>query len=145
MSDSRFRWLLVLYIITLLAAAGVGFVPGGYSQALADAYADEPLPLLLADTTVMLAVALPLLVAFVVGLIGLFCFWRRARALSLYVTIAGLGVYLISGPTLQSPIENLLVELLTLLWGAILASSYWSPIASRFETNQEKKLASQGP
>ena len=145
MSDSRFRWLLVLYVITLFAAVGVGFVPGGYSQALADAYADEPLPWLFADTRVLLAVALPLLAAFVAGLIGLFRFRRWGRALSLYTTVAGLGLYLLSGPTVQSPLENLFVELFTLLWGAILALSYWSPIASRFEADDEKKSAGQGP
>jgi hypothetical protein len=145
MSDSRFRWLLVMYVITLLTAVGVGFLPGGYSQALADAYAEEPQPWLFDDIRVGLAIAIPLFAAIVAGLVGLFRFKRWGRALSLYSTIAGLCLYLFAGPTVQSPIENVFIELSTLLWGAILALSYGSPIARRFDTDDATKPAGQGP
>ena len=141
MSDSRFRWLLALYIITLLVAASVGFLPDGYSQALADAYAQEPQSWLFEDTRVALAVTIPLLAAIVAGLVGLFRFKRWGRALSLYSTVAGLCLHLLIGPTLQSPIENVLIELCTLLWGAILALSYWSPTARRFDVAEGSKSA----
>jgi hypothetical protein len=145
MSDSRFRWLLVMYVITLLTAVGVGFLPGGYSQALADAYAAEPQPWLFDDMRVGLAIAISLLAAIVAGLIGLFRFKRWGRALSLYSTVAGLCLYLFAGPTIQSPIENVFIELSTLLWGAILALSYGSPIARRFDASDAMKPAGQGP
>lgn len=133
MSNSRFRWLLVLYIVTLLAAVGAGLLPGGYSQTLADAYANEPQSWFFDDTPMALAVVFFLLAAVVAGLIGLFCLKRWGRSLSLYSTVAGMCLYLFTGPTVQSPLESLFVDLSTFLWGVILALSYWSPIASRFD------------
>ena len=141
MSDSRFRSLLALYIITLLAAIGAGFLPGGYSQVLVDAHAEEQQSWLFENTTVAFIVVTSLLSAIVAGLIGLFFFRRWGRNLSLYSTLASLCLYAFLGPTLQSPIENVLIELCTLLWGAILALSYWSPTARRFDVAEGSKSA----
>lgn len=134
MSDSRFRSLLALYIITLLAAIGAGFLPGGYSQVLVDAHAEEQQSWLFENTTVAFIVVTSLLSAIVAGLIGLFFFRRWGRNLSLYSTLASLCLYAFLGPTLQSPLESAFVELSTLLWGAVLALSYWSPVAARFDS-----------
>jgi len=139
MSNSQFRWLLVLYIISTLAAVGVGFVPGGYSQELADAYAQESESWFFSNVWVALAVTLPLLAAIVTGLVGLFLFKRWGRAVSLYSTLAGLGLYLFTGPAVYSAAEGVLFEVSSLLWGAILALSYYSPIASRLGANNSFK------
>jgi hypothetical protein len=145
-SDSRFRWLLVLYVIVTLGAIGAIFVPGGYSQQLADAFSQEPELLLFNNEWLTLAVALSLLAAMITGLIGLYFFKRWGRSVSLYSTILGLIMYLFSGPEIYSALESVLFEVSSLLWGAILALAYYSPVASRlgsknsFKPNQLRGL-----
>src|SRR5688572_18988438 len=139
MSDSQFRWLLVLYLIVTLAAIWAGFMPGGYSQELSDAYTHETESWFFSNIWVALAVTLPLLAAIVVGLVGLFLFKRWGRAVSLYSTLAAFCMYLLTGPAVYSALEGALFELSNLLWGAILALSYYSPIASRLSANNSFK------
>jgi hypothetical protein len=139
MSDSRFRWLLILYVVISLAAAASSFVPGGYSQQLADAYAREPEPWLLREVWLTLAIGAPLLVMTVAGLVGLFLFRRWGRSLSLYSTIACLLLYFFSGAAVLSALESVLYQASNFLWGAILALSYYSPIAARLHASEPLK------
>ena len=118
---------------------GAAFVPGGYSQALADAYAQEPEPWFIRNVWLGLAFALPLLAAIVAGLVGLFFFRRWGRTVSFYSTIVSLCLYSLSGPEIYSPLENVLFEVSSLLWGAILALAYYSPIADRLGANNSFK------
>jgi uncharacterized BrkB/YihY/UPF0761 family membrane protein len=124
-NEKYFRYLLILYVVCTLAAFIAALIPGGYSQALSDAYSNEPLPWdwNTQNIWIVLAVALPLLAAAVAGVIGLYRFERWGRTLSLYMT----GV---------SPILNLFFETSMLLWGAILALSYYSALSSRFNVNR---------
>ena len=139
MSDSKFRWLLVLYVVVTLAAMGAAFVPGGYSQELADAFAQEPESWFFRHIWLALAVALPLLAAIIAGVAGLFFFKRWGRTVSLYATILSLVLYVFSGPEIYSAWESALFEVSSLLWGAILALAYYSPIASRLGVSNSFK------
>jgi hypothetical protein len=103
MSDSRFRSLLVLYVIVTLAAVAAGFVPSGYSQQLADTYSQEPDPLLFRDVWLALAIVGSLLTTIVAGLVGLFLLKSWGRTVSLYSTVFGLGVCLFVGPDITQP------------------------------------------
>ena len=78
------------------------------------------------------------------GLVGLFLLRSWGRSVSLYSTGAGLLLYLFSGPELLSPLESVLFEVSTLLWGAVLALSYYSPIAVRLDANQSSEPDSPG-
>lgn len=132
MSNARFRWLLVAYVVITVGAATAFLVPGGYSEELANAFAQEPDPWLLRDIRWTMAIGISLLLATIVGLVGLFLLRRWGRAVSLYSTIAGLLLYLFSGPEVTSALERTLFEASALLWGAILALAYHSPVADRF-------------
>jgi hypothetical protein len=139
MSNSQFRWLLVVYVIATLAAVASSFLPDGHSQVLADAYAQESESWFSSNIWVLMAIALPLLAAIVAGFVGLFLFKRWGRAVSFYSTLAGLCLYLFTGPTVNSALEGVLYEVSSLLWGAILALSYYSPIAGRLGANDSFK------
>ncbi|CAN7541565.1 hypothetical protein LJR143_003709 [Pseudoxanthomonas sp. LjRoot143] len=135
MTIPRFRQLLILSAVLAIAGAVAGLLPGGYSTALADAYANEPVPPLLQHEGMAIAVLLAMLAAVVAGFVGLLLLKRWGRTLSLVLTLAGLPLYLLLGPTLQSPVEMMLTEASSLLWGACLALAYFSPVAVRIEAD----------
>jgi hypothetical protein len=133
MSDNRYRQLLILYVALVAAAFVSAILPSTYSQELANAYASEPRTWLMQGFWRPLAVLVPLLAAWLVGLVGLFRFSRWGRAFALYFTIAGLFVYPFMGPALSAALDSTLVEAHTILWGAVLALAYYSPVSVRFE------------
>ena len=143
MTITRFRLLLVASAILPVAVIATAFLPGGYSQALSDAYAAEPVPWLFEKEWVALAVGLAALAVTIVGFVGLFLLKRWGRALSLYMTVLGLSLYLLSGPTLLSPIEAILSDASMLVWGACLAVAYFSPIGARIEAGAVSRTGSE--
>lgn len=132
MTDSRFIRMLWVYVGLTLVTFPFAFFPG-YSDALAAAYAEEQEAWLFRNGWLVASVAIPMLLAWLAGLIGLFFFKRWARTLSLCLTILGLVFGASLGPYLQSGPETALWEAGAMLWGAILALSYFSPVSARFE------------
>jgi len=139
MTETRFRQILALYGVLLVAGIVASFVPGGYSQALADAYASEPEPKLSQNTWLLVGIVVPMLAAVLAGYIGMFFFKRWARSLSLLTTLAGIVLILFVGPTLSSAVEDTLFEASSLLWGGALALAYFSPVSVRFGANNSFK------
>ena len=121
-------WLYVGLVVSSIVAA---FYPD-YSQNLAAAYEAEPTTWLFGDSWLALAALASLFLIFVVGLVGLFNFKAWARALSLYSTLASLLLFPFAGPSLFGGLESTLGEAAAMLWGAILALSYFSPVSNRF-------------
>lgn len=137
MTGSRFRQLLLACLVLFAAAVATGLLPGSYSPALADAYANEPVPRLLQGDWAAIALLFVMLAGMVAGFIGLFLFKQWGRTLSLTLTLLALPLYLVLGPSLMSPLESLLIDASNLLWGACLALAYFSPIAARIEAGTE--------
>jgi hypothetical protein len=132
MNRKTFRGLILLYLALGLAASVASFLPGGYSQALTEAFENEPTPAVMDNPWVMLGLVLPFLLAVAAGLYGLYMFKRWGRALSAYTTGLGLVVFGFSGPSLYGGVEYALFEASALLWGAILALSYYSSVSAEF-------------
>jgi hypothetical protein len=133
-SRENFHRLILLYVALILADIAVAvFAPTGYSEALSHAFENEPQPILLDNLGLMLAIALPIAVSAIAGIVGLYLFKAWARPLSLVSTIAGSIVLVFTGPALYGAAEYMLWEASTLLWGAILALAYYSPVAIHFE------------
>jgi hypothetical protein len=137
-NEKYFRYLLILYVVCTLAAFIAALIPGGYSQALSDVYSNEPMPWNwnTQNSWTILAVLLPLLAASVAGVMGLYLFKRWGRTLSLYITGVSPILHLLSGPTLSTALESMFFEVSTLLWGVILALSYYSVLSRRFNVNR---------
>ena len=110
----------------------MAFVPGGYSQELSDAYDKEPVPWVM-EQVWMLVILLPFGAAVFAGFLGLYFFKHWGRSLSLYSTLAGLFIIPFFGATISSGIESSFYEASTLLWGAILALAYYSPLSHKFD------------
>jgi hypothetical protein len=132
MSPSRFRLLMGLYLLVLIASVVVALLPGDYSAALAAAYESEPPPALLGNPALFGAIATALVALYVVGLVGLFFFQRWARGVSVYGTVVGLALFPFLGPSLASGAATSMSEAASVLWGVILACAYFSPVSARF-------------
>ena len=130
MTESRFLKLLWIYVAVTVASMIAVFFPD-YSSELSAAYDNEPESWLL-QSWIGWTVIGGFAATWIVGLIGLFYFKPWARSLSLYSTLAGFLIFPLSGPSLFSAIELGLADGASILWGAILAISYFSPIRDRF-------------
>ena len=139
MSPTFFRCLVVCSLLLILAAAVVDWVfPSLISESLTTAIENEPVPSFLENHPfISLAFLLPWLVAFLASTIGLLFFRRWARAVAFYSTLAGFGLYPFFGPELSSALASALTDASSMLWGAILALAYYSPLNERF-TNKER-------
>jgi hypothetical protein len=135
MSQKNFRALILLYVALIVASGIAAFLPGGYSQALSDALDNEPTPPILANLWLMLGVIVPFALAALAGMYGLYMFKQWGRLLSLCSTLAGLVLFPFFGPSLYSGLESALFEASTMLWGAILALSYYSAVNSSFSAS----------
>lgn len=135
MTDNRFRTLLWIYI-TLIVATIAATALSPHSEALQAAVDRESNSWLWDHTSASITVYAALVVAWLVGLVGLFRFKSWGRSLSLYSTVAGLLAYPLMGSSLSWGVESSLYESSTLLWGAILALAYFSPVSARFGRQQ---------
>ncbi len=80
-------------------------------------------------------------VALCVGLLGLLAFQRWARWLTLASTIA---IYLpmpLSGTVVLSGFAYTMDSVAAILWGVLLAASYWSPVATEFRPGTRRAEA----
>ena len=135
MTDHRFRMLIWAYVALLCGAAVAGYFPIGYTDELRAAYNAEPsvlddLPILAVGGTVLALLAL-----IIAGLVGMYRFRSWGRSLSLWTTLVGTLAFAAMGPSLSSGLEAALWELSSILWGAMLALAYFSPVANRFRAN----------
>ena len=136
MTQNRFRNLILIYAALIVAGGIAWFLPSDYSQELSDAWDNEPTPAIFDNLWLMAALLFPFAMASVAGMYGLYVFKAWGRSLSLYSTLAGLVLLPFFGPSLSSGLECAFFEASTMLWGAILALSYFSAISSDFSANK---------
>jgi uncharacterized membrane protein len=131
MTDTRYRKLLLIYLVVTAAAIAASAFPT-YSEALETALGEEPETWLWRNTWASVGLYSALVMAWVIGLVGLFRFRRWGRSLSLYTTAAGIIIAPLAGASLSSGLESGLYEASAIIWGGILALSYFSPVSDRF-------------
>jgi hypothetical protein len=140
MSKSHFRNLILLYAILVIASLIASSIPGVYSKELSDAMEREPMPWI-AEEFWPLIFGLPLVVATVAGLWGLYLFKPWGRTLSLYTTAAGLALFPFLGPSLSGGLESAFYEASSLVWGAVLTLAYYSPpISAEFTSTPPQPI-----
>ncbi|NIA00704.1 hypothetical protein [Massilia sp. CCM 8734] len=137
MTAYRFRLLLCLHFIleTALAVA-VAYTPNLISPQLQAALDAEPVHWSMGNVALNLSLSLFLGVCSMAGLIGMFMFKSWGRTLSLVTTVAFMTVMFVPGAAVMSWLDYVLAELLSMLWGAILALAYFSPISSLFSSTR---------
>jgi hypothetical protein len=131
------------YRVLLLASVAVSILGGVLSVTLRSSLPSELQTYLvkveeapmttLGGVGSLLGLAL-LLVGTVAVTLGLCRFRPWSRPAALLLTVFVLPLELLSGPTVDPPAAQALYELGSIMWGAVLAAAYWSPLAERFKT-----------
>jgi hypothetical protein len=134
MTKKHFRWLVTASIAASIAGVVVSFLGESTLPAPLRAYlaarwsADSK-----ASGIILLFVAIPLLIAGVVSIIGLYRFWRFSRPLTVIVWVIGFILQASIGPTVDSALATSLYELAAVLTGIILAVVYMPPAKAWFD------------
>jgi hypothetical protein len=133
-TKGQFRWLVTASVVVtilgvVVSLAGESSLPAPLRDYLASQCEAD----LTASDIVLVAVGIPLLIALVVSIIGLYCFWRFARPLTVVVWIIGLILQVFAGPTVDSGLATSLCELAAVLTGIMLAVIYITPAKTWFE------------
>jgi len=137
-TPTLFRWLLAINLVLVLVASFVDIIfPSLIPQVLSDAQAKlTEADIKLDDLTWWLTLGLAgvvLLILVAASYVGLYQFKRWGRRLAVLTTLLAIPFYFPSGPVVQSAISALLLESSMIVWGAIFAMAYFSPLSARFE------------
>lgn len=137
MTAYRFRLLLCLHFILEIAL----FVASRYSSniispAMQAALEAEPVHWSAGNLALTLSVSLSLFISSMAGLIGMLMFKSWGRTLSLVTTVAFMTVMFVPETAVMSWLDYVLTQLLSMLWGAILALAYFSPVSSQFSSTR---------
>lgn len=132
MSTTAFRCLILASFAMQLCAAFVdALFPSLISPALLRAVEAERLPSALEHSWVIALLA-ALAITLLVAEVGLLFFKRWARTASLWGTFLSLPMYSAFGTTVESSVSGALAEASSVLWGAVLAIAFFSPLRMRF-------------
>lgn len=138
MTAFRFRLLLSLYVILSVAALAASWYSSDLIPPAIRAAVDaEPVVWDVANLPLTLSIILPLGIGSVAGLIGMYMFKPWARTFSLVFTVAGLIVVPFMGTVVLSQVDYIMVELAAMVWGAVLALAYYSPVSSLFSGTKD--------
>jgi hypothetical protein len=133
-TKGQFRWLVTAsVVVTILGAVATFAGESSLPAPLRDYLAAQSESDLTASDIALVAAGIPLLIALVVSIIGLYRFWRFARPLTVIVWIIGLIFQVFAGPTVDSGLATSLYELAAVLTGIILAVIYITPARVWFE------------
>lgn len=133
MTAFRFRLLLVLYIILGVAnGAAAWYFPDLVSPALQAASEAEGEGWHVANLPLSIWLLLPWGVGNFAGLVGMFMFKSWGRSCSLVFTVVDILLLPSMGTSVLSWLDYGLMELGIMVWGAILALAYYSPVSSLF-------------
>lgn len=130
MTPNGFRWLLWAYLASILATVLVSLAWPGHPHP--EAVETEAVTGSAFDHAWAWFFLLPLSIAILASYVGLFSFRRWARALALATTVLSVGLYPLIGVEMMSWPELALSDLSCMLWGAVLATAYFSPVSAHF-------------
>jgi hypothetical protein len=132
-ASSFFRLSIVLSVALAVVGAFIDAMPGLIPEELWHAYETVVPQDIRTKDIVLIVIGLPLLLATVVSIVGLFRFrpWSPRAALS--VSIASVLIYPLIDIQIVSPWSQLLTEASAVLWGVVLAMAFLPPLAQRFQ------------
>ena len=130
----RFRWLLALWIIVGLVGLPVTLVADSFLPPELLAYENGRAQQGLTTRDVVAFVIVVLVVPFLIwNLVQLFRLKASARLWAVILTIAGLPIFLLFGPAVESSVSEIWTEVTNIMWGILLAMMYCNPYAKQFD------------
>jgi hypothetical protein len=138
MTKGQFRWLVTASVVVSIVGVVVSLAGESSLPApLRDYLAAQCEANLTVSDILLACVAIPLLIAGVVSIIGLYRFWRFSRPLTVVVWGIGFILQAFIGPTVDSGFATSLYELVAGLTGIILAVIYMTPAKAWFEKTHD--------
>jgi hypothetical protein len=132
-----FRALLLASVTTGLFGSSLDLIfPSLIPETIGKAFDELPAPPILS----LFAAGALFLVTFggmIAAVVGLYLFQPWARQLALWMTALGLLFHPLFGVSLQSGLAQMLLDVSTLLWGAVLAMSFVSSLSNRFAARED--------
>ncbi|NHZ40520.1 hypothetical protein [Massilia aquatica] len=137
MTAYRFRLLLCLHFILEIAlAVAARYSSNLISPQLQAALDAEPVHWSAGNLALSVWIYGSLAICSMAGLIGMFMFKSWGRTLSLVTTVAFMTVLFVPGTAVMSWLDYVLMDLFSMLWGAILALAYFSPVSRLFSSTR---------
>ena len=137
MTKGQFRWVITASIVATTLGIMADFIMlASLPEPLRDYLNAQSEADLTIRETIVAVVSLLFLVAWVVAIIGLYCFWQFARPLMVIVLIGSIIISVVIGPTIQSGLTTAFYDVGTLLSGMILALIYTTPVRTWFEKSE---------
>ena len=137
MTKGQFRWVVTASIVaSILGITADLIMEASLPVPLRDYLNAQSEADLTIRETIVAVVSLLFLVAWVVAIIGLYCFWQFARPLMVIVLIGSIIISVVIGPTIQSGLTTAFYDVGTLLSGMILALIYTTPVRTWFEKSE---------
>ena len=134
MTKGKFRWVITASIVASILGIIADFImEASLPEPLRDYLNAQSEADLTTRDAIVAVVSLLFLVAWVVAIIGLYCFWQFARPLMVIVLIGSIIISVVIGPTVQSGLTTAFAVVDTLLSGMILALIYTTPVRTWFE------------
>jgi hypothetical protein len=134
MTSRQFRILLIITILIGIIGASIDLViPSLVPESLLKAQELQDSSLSDAHLLSMGGLAIALLIASIAATVGLYRFRPWAPRLTLITTALTLLLTPFLGASTQSGVAVALIDLSSLLWGAVLGVAYFSPLANRFK------------
>ena len=137
MTKGQFRWLITASIVASILGIMTDFImEASLPESLRDYLNAQSEADLTTRDAIVAVVSLLFLVAWVVAIIGLYCFWQFARPLMVICCIGGIIITAVIGPTVQSGLTTAFYDVSTILSGMILALIYTTPVRTWFEKSE---------
>ena len=134
LTQGRFRWLVTAWLVMIALGLIVSFAAQFALPPSLRAYRDAEWEADLNTRDLfVLIMGIPLLIAFLVSIIGLYRFWPSARPLTFLVLAGGLILQAVAGPVVDAGPAISLNQLAAVLNGVILSLVYLSPAKLWFE------------
>src|SRR5687768_16020013 len=120
-TKGQFRWLVTAMVAVEIVSGIVSFATESSLPVPLREYQAAQLEAEWTTREIALVIGgIPLLIAIIVSVVGLYCFWGFARPLMVIIWIVVLTVGVVAGPDVESGLATSLYDLATLLNGIIL-------------------------
>ena len=96
-----------------------------------------------ASQWIIIALALPIVAGWLASFFGMLSFRPHSRSLSIAVALVSLVLYPLWGPTVEPGLTTALTELSSMLYGAVVAISYYPPVSNWFDDKPQAAPTSE--
>lgn len=134
MTVKLFRQLILLSIVTAIISVMLSILLEPYLPGELRVYLENQSEKDVTNFDALLAFfAISIIIQSIIATIGLYKLKKKYRTQILWITVISFVLCPLAGPTVSSGWSDMFMIISEMLWGAVLAVSYCSPIKEEFE------------